>query len=307
MPAPTVCVIHNPSAARGCVGMTFRRLRRLLGPAAEFQVTHGPEHAMELAEAAARAGFATVAAAGGDGTVHEVANGLLRAERPDVCFGVLPMGSGIDYGRALGVPFDPRLMCERLLSSDSWRVDVGELSADGGKGQRFFVNTAGFVMSGAATWEARKIKNLRGLMLYGLAALRAISLHFTSAPTTLHIDHQIRDWPTLYLSVAVGKAEGGGFVVAPHAKLDDGWFDYLHAGPMSRIRALGYLPRMISGKLPENDPLLHRGRCQTLEIEAPVPLMAHVDGELFATPAEPACRFQIRLHPLRLRIRGPSA
>ena len=289
------------------MSLTFRRLRRLLGPAAEFQQTRGPEHGIELAEAAARAGFATVAAAGGDGTVHEVANGILRAERPEVCFGVLPLGSGNDYARVLGVPFDSRLMCERLLSSDSWRVDVGELCADGGKRHRFFVNTAGFVMSGATTWEARKIKKLRGLLLYGLAALRAISRHFAAAPTTLRIDHQPRDWPTLYLSVALGKAEGGGFVVAPHAKLDDGWFDYLHAGPMTRMQALGYLPRMIAGKLPENDPLLHRGRCQSLEIEAPIPLMAHVDGELFATPTEPACKFQIRLHPLRLRIRGPSS
>ncbi|HMP01252.1 MAG TPA: diacylglycerol kinase family lipid kinase [Gemmatales bacterium] len=307
MADPRVCVIYNPSAARSCAGMTFRRVRRLLGPAAEFQKTQGPGDAVKLARDAAQAGFATVAAAGGDGTVHEVANGLLQVGRPEVAFGVLPMGSGNDYARVLGVPFTPQAMCERLLASDSWLVDVGEVTADGGLGQRFFVNTMGFVLSGAATWEARRIRSLRGLPLYGLAAVRAIWKHFQAAPTQLQIDSRTLDWATLYLAVAVGRAEGGGFVVAPHAKLDDGWFDYLHAGPLSRWRALGYLPKMITGNLPDHDPTIHRGRCQTLAVHSQTPIFAHCDGEMFASPSAPASQFEIRMHPLRLKIRGPSA
>lgn len=307
MAVPDICVIYNPSAARGCVGMKFRRLRRLLGSAAEFQMTKEPGHAITLAQAAAEAGFQTVAAAGGDGTVHEVANGILRASRPEVCFGVLPMGSGNDYARVLGVPFDLRHMVARVLSRESWSVDVGEIIADGGQQQRYFVNTAGFVMSGAVTWEARRIRRLRGLWLYGLATLRALCRHFRAAPTRLSFDHREIVLPTLYLAVALGRAEGGGFVVAPEAQLDDGWFDYLHAGPMSRWQALGYLPRMLTGNLPEDDPRLRRGRCQEVSLVSPEPLMAHVDGELFATPSAPARQFEIRLHPRRLRIRGPKA
>lgn len=307
MAAPHICVIYNPSSARGCVGMKFRRLRRLLGSTAEFQVTREPGHAIALAHAAAEAGFQTVAAAGGDGTVHEVANGILRAGRPEICFGVLPIGSGNDYARVLGVPFDPRQMVARVLSQDSWSVDVGEIVAEGGQRQRYFVNTAGFVMSGAVTWEARRIRQLRGLWLYGLATLRALCRHFRAAPTRLSLDQCEIVQPTLYLAVAIGRAEGGGFVVAPQAELDDGWFDYLHAGPMSRWQALGYLPRMLIGNLPNDDPRIRRGRCQEVTLASSEPLMAHVDGELFATPSAPARHFEIRLLPRRLRIRGPHA
>jgi YegS/Rv2252/BmrU family lipid kinase len=270
-------------------------------------MTKEPGHAITLAQAAAEAGFETVAAAGGDGTVHEVANGILRADRPEVCFGVLPMGSGNDYARVLGVPFDPRQMVARVLSRESWSVDVGEITADGGQRQRYFVNTAGFVMSGAVTWEARRIRQLRGLWLYGLATLRALCRHFRAAPTYLALDRQEVPTPTLYLAIAIGRAEGGGFVVAPQAQLDDGWFDYLHAGSMSRWQALSYLPRMLTGNLPADDPRVRRGRCQRVTLACPEPVMAHVDGELFATPLAPARHFEIRLHPRRLRIRGPKA
>ncbi len=97
----TSCIIFNPSAARGRARRKLEDLRRLLGPDVDFRPTQHPGHAEELALEAARAGFATVAAAGGDGTVHEVANGLLRADRPDITFAVIPLGSANDYAFTL--------------------------------------------------------------------------------------------------------------------------------------------------------------------------------------------------------------
>src|SRR5436309_15138862 len=103
MGAAEVCVIYNPLAGRGRGQGRLRRLRRALGGRAEFRPTAGAGQAEELALQAAQQGFSIVAAAGGDGTVHEVANGLLRAGRPEVTLAVIPVGSANDYAYSLGL------------------------------------------------------------------------------------------------------------------------------------------------------------------------------------------------------------
>src|SRR4051794_11870294 len=93
------CVVFNPAAGRGRARRMVERLRRIRGPAIDLRPTRGPGHAAELAVRAVEAGHSTVIAAGGDGTVHEVANGLLRASksRSQTVFGVWPVGSANDY------------------------------------------------------------------------------------------------------------------------------------------------------------------------------------------------------------------
>src|SRR5262245_54024018 len=98
-----VCVIFNPSAGRGQARRHLDRLRRALGTRGEFRPTRSPGHAEELARQAALDGFPFVAAAGGDGTVHEVVNGLLQADRPEAVLAVLPIGSANDYADSLGL------------------------------------------------------------------------------------------------------------------------------------------------------------------------------------------------------------
>src|SRR5262245_20036228 len=101
MPSSDVCVIFNPVAGRGRAARRLSWLRKHWQGRADFRPPAHASHAEELAYEAARAGFAVVTAAGGDGTVHEVANGLLRAGRPDVVFGVVPLGSANDYAYSL--------------------------------------------------------------------------------------------------------------------------------------------------------------------------------------------------------------
>src|SRR5205085_154071 len=100
------CVIYNPSAGRGLARRLVERLRRSHAPAWDFLPTTSPGHGAELAVRAVNDGYRTLIAAGGDGTVHEVANGILRAGRPGVVFGVWPVGSANDYAYALGVRRD---------------------------------------------------------------------------------------------------------------------------------------------------------------------------------------------------------
>jgi diacylglycerol kinase family enzyme len=213
------------------------------------------------------------------------------------------LGSGNDYAASLRQPSDLRQLCESLLTGAAKRLDVGEVIDNLGRRQ-FFVNTIGLGLSGAVTWESRRIHGLHGLALYGLAAVRAIQRHFHCLETVLTFDGERRDWPTLYMSVALGQREGGGFVVAPDAKLDDGLFDYLHAARLTRWQALGYLPRMALGRLPENDPIVRRGQCRELIVESASPLIIHADGEILSPLSDGVRRIEIRVLPRRLAVRG---
>jgi len=299
------CVIYNPRAGRGGSARTWRCVRDLLGDTVDYRPSERPWHASELAEEAAREGFESVAAAGGDGTVHEVINGLIRTDSRDVTFSVLPLGSGNDYARMIRTPFDAEGMVARLRSEDVWPVDAGIVTYDGN--QRYFCNTIGTGLSGYVTCEAKNIRWLRGLPLYGLAALKAICKHFHSCPVVLTEDERECSTQLLYMAVALGQAEGGGFIVAPDARLDDGLFDLLHVTQMTRWQALGYLPKMIRGKLPPGSEQIRRSNARCVRVVSERPLPLHADGEVLATTENGFTECEIRLLPGRLLLRGRPA
>src|SRR5262249_8966844 len=147
-------------------GRRLAELRHAWQTRADFWPTGAPGQAEELAGQAARAGFATVAAAGGDGTVHEVANGLLRAGRPDVVLAGLASGSPNDHPHRLGLDAD---WWQRPDGVAPRRVDVGVVHA--ADRIRYFVNGLGLGFNGLVTREARRIRRLQGLALYGFALL----------------------------------------------------------------------------------------------------------------------------------------
>src|SRR5262249_47763708 len=148
-------------------------------------------------------------------------------------------------------------------------VDVGLARAPGGR-QRFFINTLGLGFSGAVNVESRNVKWFRGLPRYCLALFRAFLRQFKHPTPTGTMDGQARTSPTLSLSVAVGQREGN-FLMAPRALIDDGLFDYLHAGPVSRWELLRYFPDMIRGTLPTDHPKLWTGRCRQVRAESEAP------------------------------------
>ena len=251
MSVPELCVIFNPAAGRRRAAGRLSRLRHQWGTRADFWPTRHAGHAEELAIQASHAGFAVVTAAGGDGTVHEVANGLLRAGRSEVIFGVAPIGSANDYAYSLGHDGSPAPAGVRA-------VDVGAVRDATGR-QRYFVCCLGLGLNGAVTLESRRIKRLQGLALYGLATLRAVWYHHAFPMMTLTVDDEPpRSAPTLMLSVLLGQREGG-FVLAPEARLDDGLFDYVLAGALSRWEVLRYLPRLAHGGPPKDHPKVRLG------------------------------------------------
>jgi diacylglycerol kinase family enzyme len=274
-------------------------LRQRLGNTAVFWPTEAVGHADELARKATLDGFATVAAAGGDGTVHEVANGLLGSGRSDVTLGIYPIGSANDYAFALGLTPD---WWDRPEPSVAVRpVDVG-LVRSGGR-QRYFINGVGVGFNGMVTLEARRIRWLRGVPLYALALIRALLFHYRTPRLTVTMDGRDKDAPTLALSVNLGQREGN-FLLTPRAVLDDGQFDYLHAGPVRRWELIRYLPAMVTGKLPLNHPRFWTGRCRDVRLRSSAPLTAHLDGEFFCQVPDGVRELDITLLPGLLRVQG---
>ncbi len=298
--AVEICVIFNPAAARGRAGPRLGELRAALGSRADFRPSRFPGHAEELAQQAAEAGIAVVAAAGGDGTVHEVANGLLHSGRRDVALAVFPLGSANDYAFGLGLESKDR----PLFSSENQtrQVDVGWVKSETGR-ERYFVNSLGLGFSGYVALESRRIRRLQGLPLYGLAFLRTLCFRFATPPMRITFDGITRAGPTLSLTIAIGPREGS-FVVAPQAKMDDGWFDYLHAGALSRWEVLRYMPRLASGgQLPSDHPQIWWGRCREVVLRSEVPLAVHLDGEFFCLPRQGVHELEMRTYPGLLKIR----
>jgi diacylglycerol kinase (ATP) len=291
------CVIYNPAAGRGRAKKQIDKTRNRLAPQAELMPTEGPGHAVEVARTAVERGFRRIIAAGGDGTVHEVANGILNANEPGAVLSIWPLGSMNDYAFTLGMlkwwqHHEPPPL-------DRIQVDVGMATA--GERTMWFVNSAGVGFNGMVTIESRKIRWLRGIPLYAWALLKSIAKHY-SAPRLTIIDGETHtEGPVLAFGIYLGQREGG-FPIGKDVALDDGLFDTFHVTDIWRWELVRYLPGLITGNLPQNHPKLRRGRSANIEIRGSIPLCCHLDGELLCRPEDGQYQLQFQLVPNRLMV-----
>ncbi|MBY0458331.1 MAG: hypothetical protein K2V38_13400, partial [Gemmataceae bacterium] len=296
--AARTCVIYNPAAGRGRAERMLKELPSALAPGVELRPTARPEHAVELARAACAEGFTRVIAAGGDGTVHEVANGVLQSERRDVVFSTWPVGSANDFAFTLGLEAWWKRRAENL-PLETLTIDVGRVSTP--RGERFFVDAVGVGFNGMVTVESRKTRWLAGLPLYAWAFLKAMVRHFATPKMTIRFDDREITTPTLALSILNAQREGN-FPLRPDADLTDGRFDYMHALKLTRLHLIRYLPAMATGNLPENHPKLHLGRAQGIAVQSEAPLCVHADGEFVCVPEEGIREVRVEVIPARLRV-----
>ena len=295
MPERELCVIFNPAAGKRRGKARLAQIHHAWGKHVAFRPTLHPGHAADLAEQAARDGFSVVAAAGGDGTAHEVVNGLMRVRSPDVQFTIIPIGSANDYAFSLGL--------DQKTPPPDRRVDVGVIRTPNGK-QSFFGCNLGLGFNGCVTLESRRIRRLQGVFLYGMAAIRAMLYHFTHPPMTIHLDDELA-WttPTLMFTALIGKREGG-FVLAPNAQVDDGLLDFVHAADLSRWEVLKFLPRLALFGPPATYPKVRQGRCRRVKVQSQTPLVVHTDGEFFCLPGDGVMEVEIEVMPAALPVTG---
>jgi YegS/Rv2252/BmrU family lipid kinase len=282
-------VIFNPASGRGRARREWPRLESRLRAAGfdfEFAETRAPGEAVQLAERAAT-GCDAIVAAGGDGTVHEVVNGLMRAQGR-AAFGVLPLGSGDDFAKLLG----PGDAVARIARGATRAMDVGRMRCSGT--ERWFANGMDIGFGAHAARNMRRVpRMLTGLGAY-LGALVLTLLHYP----TLEVRLQLDDGPaftqrTALTAVMNGHTFGGSFRVCPDARADDGELDLLIAQGVGRLEILGIVTRILRGTH-AGDPRLRLARARRIAIESHSQLLVEADGEI---AFEDARRLEIEVVP----------
>ncbi len=303
-------VILNPVTGRGQGARALPRVEaELRRQRIEFDLslTDGPKHAVELAREAALAGYDCVIAAGGDGTVNEVANGLIAAAQargvwehgdPAGTLGVIPIGSGNDFAFALGLPAHGIAeACERIAAGHLRTVDIAHV-VDDRPYELYFCNNLGAGLDAAVNIESRKIKRLRGFFLYFVALLRTVFLYYRAPLTRVTYDQNLIHMPIMMTSVSNGPRTGGGFLIAPKAQIEDGLLDLCVAKRVNRLQILQLIPHFIRGTHEDKPPIqMLRAGHILIETEEGVPV--HVDGEVFRTSAY---RLDVHIWPRRLQV-----
>jgi YegS/Rv2252/BmrU family lipid kinase len=288
-----VLVIVNPAADRGRAARRWpavaQDLRRS-GIAFDEVVTAAPGEAVAIAERGAST-HAVVVAAGGDGTVHEVVNGLMRAGGK-AAFGVIPLGSGDDFAKLLSNDFIFGFQNKREKQFDIGRITSASTV-------RYFANgmDIGFGAHGAR--NVRRVPRfLTGFGAY-LGALALTMVRYPLLTVRLRLDDAPAfEFTTAMAAVMNGTTFGGSFRVCPEARPDDGSLDLLLVGAISRLEILQLVPKILRGAH-AGDPRVRMARAKHVHIEAGEPMLLEADGEIAFDGVR---RLKIDVLPAALRV-----
>jgi|SRR5271157_188651 len=278
-----VRVILNPVADHHHALRSAARLRPFIEKDCrlEWVSTDRPAQAVDLARQTGEQGFDRLLALGGDGTVHEVINGLMQLpqeKRPAI--GIVPLGSGNDFAQSVGIPLDLAEAARRALSGEAKRMDVGLVKDEHGRSE-YFDNTCGAGFDAIVNLRSRKIHFVHGFLMYLVAVLQTIALNFEAVPMSIQTDREAWSQPSLMLALGNGKREGGGFLVTPDARVDDGLLHYATIGRISRLFMLRIIPEVMRGTHGRFKQV-RLGACREMTLTAESPLCVHMDGEVFA-------------------------
>jgi len=278
-------VIYNPIAGKGkaaeLIPETEARLKAK-GIDYVIRLTQGVWHAAELASEAGRDGFGVVVAAGGDGTVNEVVNGLMLASERDgqiPTMGVLSVGRGNDFSYGADVPAELASCVEALAAGETRPMDVGRITGGDYPKGRYFANGVGIGFDTIVGLEAAKLKKVHGFMAYVIGAARTFLIYPKAPFVRLAHDGGLIEQESHQISIMNGKRMGGTFFMAPHSSNHDGLFDLCMAPRLRRGEMIGLILRYTKGTQAEH-PKIRTGRSSRFEIEAPDGgLVIHADGE----------------------------
>ncbi len=280
MCADAVHLFLNPTAGRGRAGKREPRIIDILSRGGVALEVHRSEAVGDLeakVHAAIGNGVKKLIVAGGDGSVHEAANGIMRAEE-NAALGVIPTGTGNDFAKAAGITLEwehaTALLADRIAANETTRaVDVGRMN------DRYFINGAGVGFDAKVTRIARSYRIPIGDLVYLLAIFRGMAGGIATPKMRITGDRVIWDGPVTLANVANGAWIGGMFHIAPVAENNDGQFDLLLAAPVSRLRICSLLPRLVAGTHMGEREIVHEPVTDLL-IECAEPVASHLDGEV---------------------------
>jgi YegS/Rv2252/BmrU family lipid kinase len=301
---PHITIILNPIAGRGKAKHVHAALKRALEHSTlnySFHVTSGPGDATILARNAGSVS-SIVVAVGGDGTVNEVATGLVGTE---AALAVMSEGSGNDFGRLVNAPKHPKGLLELLDAPSFKKFDSGVIRlthADGTVNERSFFNSVGLGFDAAVAKKVSSIQWLRGIPLYLTALLQTLAGY---QPHFFSVSNGNKTWQKNYFLLCIGNGtwEGGGFMLTPNARPDDGLFEVCGVTGDNILKVVPILPLVMSGK--------HLGKkyiesfdATSLVVESGKEFPVHGDGEIFGWDVK---KVEISMNPGSLNVVVPHS
>jgi diacylglycerol kinase (ATP) len=292
------CIILNPRAGSA---EQSESLRETLAGRAEITLykTDGAGHATTLAAEALEAGYERIVAAGGDGTIHEVVNGL-AADFTRARLGIIPLGTGNDLARTLAVPADPLEALHIVMAGAEHWIDL--MKVESTDQVTYGINVAAGGFSGQVDEVlTEKLKASWGPMAYLLGAARVVP-DLTGYHTAIAWeDGPVERVEALNIVVANGRTCAGGFQVAPLANPEDGLLDVIIVRYGDVLDLAGVAARMLGGNYLNSDQVMDR-RARSVRIASHPGMWFNVDGELFTN--QPVA-FTILPQALRVSV-GPE-
>jgi YegS/Rv2252/BmrU family lipid kinase len=296
-------IILNPMADMGNAWRAARDLRSITEQheGIDWSGTVYPGHAIDLAKQAGDQGYDLVIAMGGDGTVHEVMNGLMQIpEEKRPVLAVVPVGSGNDFGHSINSAKSPAEALHRAIHGEASMVDLGLMTDAHGR-KEYFDNTLGIGFGAIVTIRSHQIPIVRGFLMYLTAVIQTIILDHNPIKMQIEVDGKKIEESIIYLILCNGPREGGGFLVAPQAKIDDGLLHYAMITNVSRLMMFRIVPEVMKGT---------HGRfkqvtidtCKKFTLTANRPLYIHADGEILSGPGTDIRQVSFEILPNALKV-----
>ncbi len=265
--------IVNPASGRGKGKAFGRRLEEMLSPLKlDYQLvyTDKPMHAQDLAAKAAK-DFAVIVTVGGDGTFQEILNGVVGSQ---AAVGILPVGSGNDFVRAVSIPVDMEKSLALLLRNKRRMIDLAKVN------NRIYHNGVGVGFDAWAVHTGNQVTRLRGNAIYLYAVLHTL-INFKPQEVELSFNGATYQKNYFLITVANGVSLGGGFYLTPDAQIDDGLLDLCLIQNMPKRSIIKNLIKVYSGKHKE-DPRVEMVRTKQISIRSEKGFAVHADGELLS-------------------------
>ncbi|MBC7264586.1 MAG: diacylglycerol kinase family lipid kinase [Chloroflexi bacterium] len=305
MNQPKTFVIVNPVASNGKVGRQWPcTADGLLAAGLQFEAVHTerPLHATQLAREAMKAGYRHIVAVGGDGTLNEVVNGLVDDGQvnPEVVLSLIPSGTGADFRKTVGIPHTTEGAIACACGTGERVIDLGEMvyMRGGQQERRYFANVAGLGFDGEV-WERvnPSTKILGGTIPY-LVGLFATLVSYQNKEAEVQLDGAHLHQRVNSIVVCNGRYFGGGMYVGPNAVLDDGMFDVIVIGDVSKAELIANLPRIYRGTHLTH-PKVDAYRSKEVTVTSRERMLLQAEGELIG---ETPVSFRVIPRALRVKV-----
>ena len=267
-----------------------------------FRVSYTSHHgdAIELAQKAADNGVELIVSVGGDGTVNEIVNGIMKSKN-DPSLGIIPLGWANDFIKSVNIPFDITQACQILVQGKIKKIDIGVINS-----QIYFANICGVGFDAEVAQLANQMKskhsNLRILsaFIYVFATVKKLLSPFSYHNVKIKFDGQEIHSKILFIAISNGKIYGGRFNITPEAILDDGLLEICVVEEMGRFKYLSIIPKVFKGTHASIKGI-NFYRAKEVVIESSEPILAQVSGEVI----EGQKKFSITLLPKSLKLIVP--